>query len=195
MNFIRGRIKSERGVAMVEFAFVLPLLALLVVGMVEMGFAFREKLLVDNGVQTAARTGSSLGQAEDADLRILEALEQSFAKLPANGDGQVLRAQVYRVNSDGSPDPTATNTYLYQYDSNPAACNWIPCPATEAAHGPWKPSLRDTRLDGGLDSLGVKVYYGHDWILGTGYILSDVSCVVPANCWRETAVMRLEPTE
>lgn len=195
MRFVRRRIDSEHGVAMVEFAFVLPLLALLVVGMVEMGFAFREKLQVDNGVQTAARTGSTLGQAEDADLHILESLDQSFAKLANNGDGQVLQAQVYRVNADGSPDNTAINTYTYQYDPNPSVCNWTPCPSTEAGHPFWKPSQRDTTLDGGLDSLGVKVYYGHQWILGTGYILSDVSCSIPANCWRETAVMRLEPTE
>lgn len=74
---------EERGVAMVEFAVILPVLAMLVVGVVEIGFAFKEKLLVDNAIQVAARTGSVLGQSDDVDLRILEALEQGFASLPA----------------------------------------------------------------------------------------------------------------
>jgi Flp pilus assembly protein TadG len=46
---------------MVEFAVILPVLAMLVVGVVEIGFAFKEKLLVDNAIQVAARTGSALG--------------------------------------------------------------------------------------------------------------------------------------
>jgi hypothetical protein len=36
---------------MVEFAVILPVLAMLVVGVVEIGFAFKEKLLVDNAIQ------------------------------------------------------------------------------------------------------------------------------------------------
>ena len=63
---------SEHGVAMVEFGGILPVLAMLVVGVVEISFAFKEKLLVDNAIQVAARTGSALGQPDDVDLRILE---------------------------------------------------------------------------------------------------------------------------
>ncbi|GMQ94602.1 MAG: hypothetical protein BMS9Abin12_2100 [Acidimicrobiia bacterium] len=180
---------------MVEFAIVLPVLAMLVVGVIEIGFAFKEKLLVDNAIQVAARTGSALGKSGDVDLRILEALEQGFASLPTKGDGTVLQAQVYKVNVDGSTDPTKVNTYLFAYDSDPNVCNWNPCPSTPAEHGVWKPADRDTKLDGGLDSLGVTVYYGHTWMLGSQFFLSDASCAVAANCWTETAILRLEPTE
>jgi TadE-like protein len=180
---------------MVEFAMLLPLLALLLVGVIEMGFAFKEKLLVDNGVQIAARTGSALGQAEDVDTRVLQALEQGFSGLANNGAGQVLQAQIYRVAPDGSIDGSAINTYTYQYTSNPSDCNWSSCPTTDGDYGAWPPTTRDTRLDGGLESIGVKIFYGHEWILGTQLIVSDVACTNSSNCWTESAVMRLEPTE
>ena len=180
---------------MVEFAVILPVLAMLVVGVIEIGFAFKEKLLVDNAIQVAARTGSVLGQSDDVDLRILEALEQGFTGLAGKGDGIVLQAQVYKVNTDGTTDPTKVNTYLFSYNPNPAICNWNPCPATPAQHGVWQPLARDTKLDGGLDSLGVTVFYGHDWLLGSQFFLGDVSCGIAVNCWTETAIMRLEPTE
>lgn len=196
MNLARGGTKrSEHGVAMVEFAMILPILAILLVGIIEVGFAFKQKLLVDNAVQVAARTGSALGQSDDVDLRILEALEQGFSGLPAKGDGTVLQAQVYKVNADGSADPTKVNTYTFQYVASSAVCDWNPCPADPASHGVWQPADRDTKLDGGLDSLGVKVFYGHDWLLNSQFFLSDASCAVAANCWTETAVMRLEPSE
>lgn len=187
--------RGEHGVAMVEFAMILPILAILLVGVIEVGFAFKQKLLVDNAVQVAARTGSALGQSDDVDLRVLEALQQGFYGLPSKGDGTVLQAQVCKVNADGSADPTKVNTYAFQYDASPAVCDWNPCPLTPANHGVWQPADRDTKLDGGLDSLGVKVFYGHDWLLNSQFLLSDVSCAVAANCWTETAVMRLEPSE
>jgi Flp pilus assembly protein TadG len=162
---------EERGVAMVEFAVILPVLAMLVVGVVEIGFAFKEKLLVDNAIQVAARTGSVLDQSDDVDLRILKALEQGFVSLPGNGDGVVLQAQVYCVNTDGTTDPTKVNTYLFAYNPSPAICNWNPCPATPAQHGVWQPAARDATLDGGLDSIGVTVFYGHDWLLGSQFFL------------------------
>jgi Flp pilus assembly protein TadG len=39
---------------MVEFAMILPILAILLVGIFEVGFAFKQKLLVENAVQVAA---------------------------------------------------------------------------------------------------------------------------------------------
>ncbi len=70
---------------MVEMAMVLPLLVLLFVGVTEFGFAFKDKLLVSNAVQTATRTGASLGQNETADMAILDSIQQGFSGLPGSG--------------------------------------------------------------------------------------------------------------
>ncbi len=126
MRRIRRR-DSERGVALIEFAMVLPLLVLLFIGVTEFGFAFKQKLLVSNAVQTAARTGSSLGISDDADMAILDSVQQGFSGLPGNGDTLVTKVTIYKASASGTPDSGLTNEYLY----NPGAgCDWIPCPST-----------------------------------------------------------------
>jgi len=67
---------------MVEFALVLPLLLLLFVGIAEFGFVFKQKLLIDNAVQTATRTGSALGTNVGADMAVLDSIQQGFSGLP-----------------------------------------------------------------------------------------------------------------
>lgn len=193
---LRGTDRErDGGFAMVEFALVAPLLVLLFIGILEFGLVFKDKLLVNNAIQVAARTGASLGQADDADKRILEALEQGLAGLPNAGDGIVLQAQVYRVTSSGGVDTTKVNTYTYNYQG-PGLCNWLPsCPSTPADHGPWKPGDREVIIANGLDTIGVRVFYGHSWVLGDQPFLPDTTCGIPANCLTETAVMRLEPQE
>lgn len=186
--------KGERGLAMVEMAMILPLLVLLFVGVTEFGFAFKQKLLVSNAVQTATRTGASLGQTESADMAILDSIQQGFSGLPDNGDTLVTKVTVYEAEADGSPSTSGLiNTYLYTPQL--VGCDWTPCPTTEAnIGGPFLPSTR--RVDiGDLGYIGVTIYYGHDWVLGLADpVYPDVPCRTDGtDCWVETAVHRLEP--
>jgi Flp pilus assembly protein TadG len=52
-----GKSRSARGQVLVEFALVLPLLCLLVIGLVEFGVLFYDKAMVDNASREGARTG------------------------------------------------------------------------------------------------------------------------------------------
>ena len=45
-----GRTDDERGAALVEFAFILPLLLVLLFGIVVMGLALRDQLTMSNAV-------------------------------------------------------------------------------------------------------------------------------------------------
>ena len=54
--------RSESGAAMVEFAIVLPMLALLVFGMIDFGRAFK----FYNNLATAVRDGARFGSAQNA---------------------------------------------------------------------------------------------------------------------------------
>jgi len=62
----------ERGAVMVEMALVLPLLLLPIVGSFEFGLLFHERL---NIASSAARTGATMGDRDEADYAILQALE------------------------------------------------------------------------------------------------------------------------
>ena len=59
----RRRCGDERGAVLVEFAFVLPLLMMIVVGMFTGGLAWNRKLAVTNGVREGSRFGATLSVA------------------------------------------------------------------------------------------------------------------------------------
>jgi Flp pilus assembly protein TadG len=56
---------SEDGVAIIEFAFVLPVLLLIFVAIFEFGFTFREFLLVTNAAREGARMAVLPGYSDD----------------------------------------------------------------------------------------------------------------------------------
>jgi len=50
----------ERGAVMVEMAVVLPLLLLLILGAIEFGLLFHERLTIASATSSAARTGATM---------------------------------------------------------------------------------------------------------------------------------------
>lgn len=187
----RETTTRERGAALVEMALVLPLFLLLVFGLIEFGFLFRERLTVASAVNSAARTGATMGTEAEADYRILEALE---AGLYDQVDTSVLiRVDIFKANPVTGAKTGSYNRY--KYVATNTGCKWNPCPdpslgpVTYGNPATWgDPAGRDTQLDpggGGLDVLGVEVVYHHSdltgWIPGIDRNLT------------ERALVRLEP--
>ena len=110
---------------MVEFALVLPLLLLLFVGIAEFGFVFKQKLLIDNAVQTATRTGSALGTNVGADMAVLDSIQQGFSGLPDGGKFLVMKVTIFKADSSGNQDGSLINTYVF---TEGGGCDWTPCP-------------------------------------------------------------------
>jgi len=192
----RRATKNERASAMVEFAIVLPLLLLLFVGVTNFGLAFKKKLVVDNAVQTAARTGTSIGKDPLADMAILDSIRQGISSLPENleaGPTVVRKVTIFKANASGGVEGGLINTYIY---NGGGGCGWTPCPTGPGLYGgSWDPTSRDVTIDG-LDHLGITIYYGHDWLIEGFGIFSDLPCNSDGSeCWTETSVMRLEPVE
>ena len=57
------RVRSERGAELIEFALTLPLLLLLVLGIIEFGFMFKEYEVVTNAAREGARLGALIPSA------------------------------------------------------------------------------------------------------------------------------------
>jgi Flp pilus assembly protein TadG len=55
MRFVRRFLRAESGAELIEFGLTLPLLLLLVLGMIEFGFLFREYEIVTNAAREGAR--------------------------------------------------------------------------------------------------------------------------------------------
>jgi len=63
-----GRLRSERGAELIEFALVLPLLLLVLLGIIDFGFLFQRYEVLSNATREGARMAVLSGYT-DADVR------------------------------------------------------------------------------------------------------------------------------
>lgn len=113
----RGR--GDGAAILLEFALVLPLLAMLAFAVAEVGLAFTAENRVQGAVSQAARVGASGGAQVEADRDILLALK---AALPADDLAGLQRVVVFRATAaDGAV---------------PAACKQTANPSSEAGQNP-----------------------------------------------------------
>jgi hypothetical protein len=204
---------SERGAVLVEAAFVFPVFILLLFGMIEFGFIFKDSLTLSSMVQAAARTGSEVGNqvAPSADYEILSALEAGDGSLGSTIDYVVIfkadgvdsatppggcsgSTPVSVVNECNVYGPSFFQTPLGTTEPpNEFDCNTQAAPAANPADedegslacddSAWDPAERNVTETGGPDYLGVKIIATHNTI--TGF-------------WKgvtlsDTTIMRLEP--
>lgn len=110
--------RSERGIALVETALILPVLFLLFIGMIEGGTAYRDSNTLARATQQAARSDARIADGDSADYEALKSLESGLAALDASSLEKVI---IYDAGSTG--------------DSPPASCLAIPRPDDESRRG------------------------------------------------------------
>jgi hypothetical protein len=77
----RASRNRERGTTLTEAAFVTIPFFMIIFGIMEMGFLFRNYLTVSNAAAEAARAASVYGSSEDADFQILRSAEHGVAAM------------------------------------------------------------------------------------------------------------------
>lgn len=176
----RGNVSAgERGVALVEFALILPILLTLIVGIAEFGLAFKDFLSVSNAAREGARVAASAGNEATADCSVRVHIAESFTALTLS---QLDRLEIFQSNSSGDPIPGKINTYTY-IGGDPANCStsW-----TESVL--WDPVTRNTITGPStqLDIIGIRLIYDHEWITNLGPF---------GGTWQfdQTTITRLEP--
>ena len=107
--------KRERGVVLLEAAVCVQLLAILAFSIVDVGFAYRDKLTVNSAVRGTTRVIANAGVSVDADYQGLVTLRGALGSIP---QAQVDRVVVFKADVNGNP--TNPNCLL---------------PAAEALHG------------------------------------------------------------
>ena len=75
---------------MVEFAIVVPLVALFVFGLIELGMAWRDTLTVNTAARSGARIASNLGNERLADWETISAVQAALADI----DGTDIQAVI-----------------------------------------------------------------------------------------------------
>jgi hypothetical protein len=97
-------MEGDEGVALVEFALVVPFLIVLLLGTMEFGRTWSEKNTLVRSTQSAARTGASQGPDRFADYNTLKAVEASLSSL---GQSTIERVVIFRSDTANGQVPAA----------------------------------------------------------------------------------------
>lgn len=170
-------------------AILLPILIMLVMGIFELGAAFKSYLTTSNAVREGTRILSARGTDQTSDCVALVQAMEGFSA--ANDLGRLVRVEIFEANpSSGDPIPSTVNEYEYG-GGDPSVCA-----STPPNCGSWDcvirqlPSARNALV--GVDPpvspdlIGMRILYTHDWLTGippwTGSINID-----------EQTISRIEP--
>lgn len=198
--------RGERGMALVELAFVALFLIAMVAAVFDFGFGWQSNLAVNEAARTGARVGSGQADSPGADYYALTGVKASLATA-GKLDG-VERVVVFKTTpgANGKVPTSCLNT-------NPSGvCNVMtgaqfralefssfnltrPSPtvqpsgtgclrSTAARLTNWCPTARERRQSLGGDYYGIYIEYRHDNI----FPISGPSILI-----KKSAVMRLEP--
>lgn len=96
--------RCERGVSIVEAAFVTPVFFLLIFGVLEMGLLFNSYLSAGNMTRTSTRVASAVGDQYEADLVIMESIKKGDSSMVS---GTLQTVVVFRATGPDSEVPEA----------------------------------------------------------------------------------------
>ena len=107
---MRGRsdIRSQRGQTMVEFAMVLPIIALLLFGVIQFGITFNNYITLTDAVRAGARKGAVARRIQNPQAAVTTSVRNAATDLKASD----LQITVNSTWAQGS-DVTVTATYPY----------------------------------------------------------------------------------
>lgn len=170
---------GERGQSLIELAIAIPVVLLLLLGMLEFGFAFSHHLTLEYATREGARTGAALAAgtgevlctgASNVDAYTIAAVQRVLTgtggQVPI---GQVKEIRIYKANTTGA-DTGTSNKWVpgagplvdgvaLQFMRS-GATNWDPC-ARHDGPGAW----------GGTDSVGVSLIYDYQYITPLGNLM------------------------
>jgi hypothetical protein len=188
--------RRERGAVLVELALVVPFLALLLFGGLQVGSAVIADSRVDRAVSQAARVGALAGGQATADRDVLLALQVS---LPAQQLALLDRVVIFRASgADGKPPAACVKAEGSTSDVGAADCNTYSGATVRAVSSSmtgfggapgakdsyWSPTTRRDALVDPPDYLGVWVRTAHVGVTGLPFARMTVA---------SSSVYRLQP--
>lgn len=202
---VRRRARDERGVAIVEAAFLSLAFFVLILGVFEIGLAMRDYLTVSSSVRAGARAASATGNEQRADLYTLVNISRESTAADAK---DVIRIVVYKPSKfgekptpecmNGIPQPGVCNVYTpanvqqavaqVKEETAAAAAGRAVNPSkivfgckTTSPDRHWCPTDRKVTMTlAGPDYVGVWMRLDHKWVtkfFGNAKTLEDQSVV------------------
>ena len=106
---LAGR-SSTAGQSLVEFALVVPIFLLLMMGILEYGFLYNNILTVQYAARQGVSAAAQAGAVDGADCSILKAVERALTA-PID-KARVSSVLVYKSDANGDPLPGVANQYV-----------------------------------------------------------------------------------
>jgi len=189
----RRRPEGQAAQALVEFAIVLPVFLLVLLAIVEFGFAFSHHMTMQYATREGARTGAGLAHGSiafdchDVDDQVIAAVQRvltaSGSQLDLTNVGEI---RIYKANGDGEESGPANVWTLGKG------------PKVDGAHllfkhssGNWDACTRNNAGFGLTDSIGVSLVYDYRYITPLGSMAGMVG--TPVLAMSDRTVMALNP--
>ncbi len=170
----------DEGASMVEFAFVLPVLLLLLIGLAEFGVGFKDMLSVSSATREGARVASAIGNDAAADCVIVEAAAGSLSAVDVD---DIQELWIFKAAADGSPTGSRQvyRPAIGTDDPSILVCTdgWV------QMESGYMPASRGLTV-GNLDLIGIRIIFDHDWI-------TQVPPFSGTETWTDDTIMRMEP--
>jgi TadE-like protein len=161
----------QAGQALTEFTVIMPIFLLLLVGMLEFGLAFSDRLTLSNATREGARVGAALstgssspcsGDPSGVDTSIIAAVENILKSNSGITLAYVNSIKIYKSNTSGQATGGSVNTWTYTPGAGPDA---DPGPGTEIldfspASAPW-PACNRNNGSSSPDSIGIALDYNY----------------------------------
>jgi Flp pilus assembly protein TadG len=151
-RFSRGH-RRRRGQTMTEFALVVPVLLLLIMGVLDGALLMFSVGTARYADSEGSRVASQMGNAANTDTQVVATIRSTVGTTRLFDVNEV---DIYKLNQDGNgnltPDPTFFNRY---------AINGTPLISPE----PWPAAQRNVG-NGTSDFIGVTVKYTYTWKAG-----------------------------
>jgi Flp pilus assembly protein TadG len=168
---IRRRAR-ERGQGLVEFAMLVPVFLLLLLGILEFGLAFDHAMTINYATREGARGGAAFasgnettmicGSSVDVDKHIVAAVQRVLDAPGSQVDtDRIAEIRIYRAAANGTQVGSSANVWTYAAGAGPAVdgenldfqastTNWNACTRNNAWNGTTAP-----------DSIGVSIRYSY----------------------------------
>jgi hypothetical protein len=194
----------------VEFALFVPVFFLLLLSMVDFGFAFYTNLTIQYATREGARVGAALANGTaatcaDTDKYIIAAVERVLdsagirVDVNPGGGGGVQWIRIYKANTANGGDTLGiANQWTYSAGAGPQVPNYTPATNldfTETSHG-WN-SCPPSRVNtiASPDSLGVSIRYDYAYMTPLAGIYRFLFGGAPPTLRLDDhTVMQLNPT-
>ena len=186
LSVARLRTRSNsRGQSLVEFALVIPIFLVLLMGLIEFSFLMNGQLSINFATRDAALIAAEAGNATGADCVILRKVEQDVSA-PANS-ANISQVQVFWTNANGQPLDTSGNVTTFGSGTQAAdtytrtgttTCTFadgttLAVPYSLSGTANYPTDARCSNVLGttegclaghpGIDTIGVKVTYFDSW--------------------------------